>query len=226
MESAARESNIKEERSNKKEEVVTSGPLGLASLSETLSPSLSQTSSTNECEALRLEIRNSRPLITHSQISYVRLSLLTPKTADNDGTNYTRLSINMDLSINNEHKFDKFKWRLTDRRREYYPNLPVGWETDATYQPAWDLFNSLTTPRWIGKACYRLDRREQAQKLKLVPFTAMVAWVENETIQYQLWIESAEIAGSFNIDTASKHYTAASEPVKNFKPTGFRLFKV
>jgi hypothetical protein len=156
----------------------------------------------------------------------MRLSLLAPKAADNDGTCYTRLSVNMDISVNNEHRFDKLKWRLTDRRREYYPNLPTGWETDRTYEPAWSLFNSLDCTRWIGKACYRLNSREHAQKLKLVPFTAMVAWVENDAIQYRVWFESAEVTGRFNIELANKHYTAASEPIKNFRPAGFKLFRV
>lgn len=227
-----RESNIKEERSKKKEEAVASGPLGLSSRQDApavlppLSPEAKVAEALGDCKGVREEVRKSRPEITLDTISYMRLSLLTAKTADHDGSGYTRLAVNMDVSFNNAHQFKKFKWRLTNRRREFYPNLPNNWETDFAYGSAWEFYNNLEYTKWIGKACYRLNRRESVGKLQLAPLTAMVAWVANDTINYKLWIENAEVSGQFNIDSESKFYTASSEPIHNFTAKTMRIISI
>jgi hypothetical protein len=214
-------SNIKEVRSNKKEEPAGSGPLGLASLSSASPPPLSPSAKVEEmtCQSLRLEIKQARNPICNDMISYMRLSLLKPKTADNDGSIFTRLAINMDCSFDNNTKFQKFKWRLTNKRSEFYANIPDGWQNDLAYGSAWEFYNELTMTKWIGKACYRLDRRENVQKMKLVDFTSIVVWTDGENMFYKLWIEDAEVQGIFNIESESKFYVSSSEPVKNFKPT-------
>jgi hypothetical protein len=106
----------------------------------------------------------------------MKLSLLKPKSADNDGETFTRLAINMDISFNNNSKFQKFKWRVTNKRSEYYANLPAGWETDFALGSAWEFYNNCTQNRWIGKACYRMTQRESAQHMKLAPLTAIVVY--------------------------------------------------
>jgi len=215
-------SNIKERRSNKEEETAVSGPLGLASLSGTSSPL--PLPSANECQAIRLEIVNERPEITHKQITYMRLSMLHPKANDNDGTRYTRLAFNMDMSVNSNTEFLKLKWRLTNKRSEYYSNLPTGWESDPAYNSAWELYNDLDTA-WIGKACYRKINKTGGMKLKMVPITAMVAWMDGDDMHYRLWIESAEVAGKMTWNEI-KHYAGYSEPIRNMQPTEFRILRV
>ena len=191
-----------------------------------LSPSEKVAEAEESCEAIRRGVMESRPEITNEMISYMRLSLLNLKASDNDGSTYTRMAINMDCSFNSNTKFQKFKWRLTSKRSEFYSNIPTGWKTDPAYGAAWDLYNNTSEPVWIGKACYRMDRRESATKMKLAPFTAIVAWVRDEMIHYQLWIENATVTGSFNLDSASKYFMASSEPVKNFKPSGMKVIQL
>lgn len=214
-------SNIKEVRSKKKEESVASGPLGLFKPPVASLPPLSPTEKvqTPSCRAVRQEIMSARNPISVSTISYMRLSLLKPKTADNDGSTYTRLAVNMDCSFENNTTFQKFKWRLTSKRSEFYANIPEGWESDMAYGSAWEFYNELTMTKWIGKACYRMDRRDSAQKMKLVDLTAIVIWTDSENMYYKLWIEDAEVQGIFNIDSDSKFYVSSSEPIKNFTPT-------
>ena len=101
------------------------------------------------CRGLRGEIIKSRPLIDYDSISYMRLSLLNPKAADNDGRMYSRWAINMDVSFNDNPEFKKFKWRVTNKRSEYYANLVEGWETDLAYGSAWEFYNSLEVAKWI-----------------------------------------------------------------------------
>jgi hypothetical protein len=108
---------------------------------------------------------------------------------------------------------------VTNKRSEFYANIPEGWETDSAYGSAWDYYNQLSATKWIGKACYRMDRRDSAQKMKLVDLTAIVVWVEGDSMFYRLWIEDAEVEGRFNIDSDSKYYVSSSEPIKNFTPT-------
>ena len=215
-------SNIKERRSNKEEEVDTSGPLGLASLSGTSSPSPLPTA--NDCQAIRLEIVRERPPITNPHLTYMRLSMLHPKANDNDGTRYTRLALNMDMSVNSNTQFIKLKWRLTSKRSEYYTNLPAGWERDPALNRAWELYNDLDVA-WIGKACYRKETRSGGMKLKMVPLTSMVAWMSGDDMHYHLWIEDAEVAGKITWNEM-KHYAGYSEPVRNMQPTEFKILKV
>lgn len=231
MNSFTRESNIEEERSNKKEEADASVPCGISSrdapaVLPPLSPSAKVAEALETCRSIREEVLRSRPEITLDTISYMRLSLLTAKTADHDGDGFTRLAINMDVSFNNNHQFKKFKWRLTNRRREFYPNLPPDWKTDLAYGSAWEFYNELEYTKWIGKACYRLNRRESVGKLQLAPLTAIVAWVANDTMNYRLWIENAEVSGQFNIDSESKYYIASSEPIHNFTAKTSRIISI
>lgn len=223
---------LKKKEVRSKNEAEASGPLGLSSRQDApavlppLSPSEKVAEAEESCEVIRRGVMESRPQITNEMISYMRLSLLNPKSADNDGSTYTRLAVNMDCSFNSNTKFQKFKWRLTSKRSEYYANIPSDWQSDAAYGPAWELYNSLDNPKWIGKACYRMDRRESATKMKLAPFTSIVMWAQNETMHYQLWIENATVSGSFNIESESKYFMASSEPVKNFKPSGMRVIEL
>lgn len=215
-------SNIKEVISKKKEESVASGPLGLFKPPEASLPPLSPAEKveTPSCKAVRQEIMSARNPISVSAISYMRLTLLQPKTADNDGQMFTRLAVNMDCSFENNTKFQKFKWRLTSKRSEFYANIPSGWESDLAYGSAWEFYNELTMSKWIGKACYRMDRRDSAQKMKLVDLTAIVIWADSDlNMYYRLWIEDAEVNGIFNIESQSKFYISSSEPIKNFKPS-------
>jgi hypothetical protein len=53
-----------------------------------------------------------------------------------------------------------------------------------------------------------------------------VMYSQGEDIHYRLWMENAEVDGVFNIDVASKYYTYASEPIKNFRPTGSRIIQL
>jgi len=161
---------------------------------------------------------SSRPLINSDNISYARLSLVNPSTDDYDGTTYNRLAINLDISFNNNTKFQKWKFRLTNKRSEFYANLPAGWENDLCYGSAWECFNEQTDSRWLGKACYRNDKGRH-KKLKLVEFTALTLWRSGDTFAYKLWIEDSEITGTFDIEAKSKFYVACSEPVHNFQPT-------
>jgi len=215
-------SNIKERRSNKEEETSVSGPLGLASLSETSSPQPLPTA--NDCQAIRQEIMRERPAITRNQISYMRLSMLHPKANDNDGTRYTRLAFNMDMSVNSNTEFLKLKWRLTNKRSEYYTNLPTGWEQDPALNSAWEQYNDLDSA-WLGKACYRKTGRTGGMKLKMVPLTSMVAWMDGDDMHYHLWVEDAEVIGKITWNEM-KHYAGYSEPVRNMQPTEFKILKV
>jgi len=155
----------------------------------------------------------------------MRLSLLAPKAQDHDGTAPTRWAINMDVSFNDNTKFQKFKWRLTNKRSEYYANIPEGWEHDLAYGSAWEYFNELTYTKWIGKACYRLEKRAQAQKLKLAPLTSIVMWNVGETLHYKLWIENAKVVGTFTWQDTSK-FVAYSEPVHNFKAKEIAIIQI
>jgi hypothetical protein len=218
--------NIEERRKN-------TGPLDrspdLASLSRTSSshplPAASESVAVLSCESIREEVVRSRPLITNSTVSYARLSLIAPRAEDYDGDTYRRMGINIDLSYNNNPKFQRYKWRLTNKRSEFYANLPDDWTEDWAYSNAWAHYNTLTTDRWIGKACYR-NAKGSKSKLKLVPLTAMVLWHQDDAMHYRLWIESAEITGRFNLDSKSKYYVAASEPVKNFQPTTWAIIEL
>lgn len=205
------------------------GPLGLASLSGTSSPHLllsaKEEDHESSCEGFRREVLSSRPLLDTERISYMRLSLLDFDAKDFDGKRYTRLAANMDCSFNNNHKFNRFKWRLTNKRSEFYANLPSDWRQDPAYSAAWDSFNS-TDSAWIGKATYRLNRREQANKMKLVPLTAMVMWAVEDEMHYRIWFESALVTGQFNLPPSSKYFVASSEPVRNFKPSGFQRLEL
>ena len=205
----------KEERSNN---VLADWPLGLASLPGTSSPPLSPSAKVSEttCQAVRQEILGSRPEIETSIISYMRLSLLTPSAKEYDGKSYARLAINMDVSFNNESKFKRFKWRVTNKRSEFYANIPAGWEHDLAYGQAWEFFNELTMTKWIGKATYRLNRKDNAQKMKLADLTAIVVWTDGEFMYYRLWIENAQVDGKFDIESDSKYFAASSEPIRNF----------
>lgn len=218
--------NIEERRKN-------NGPSDrspdLASLPRTSSshplPAASDSVAVLSCESIRKEVMLSRALITQSTISYARLSLITPRPEDYDGDTYRRMGVNIDLSYNNNPKFQRYKWRLTNKRSEFYANLPDDWTTDWAYSNAWAHYNTLTTNRWIGKACYRNAKGSKA-KLKMVPLTAMVMWQEDDEMCYRLWIESAEISGRFNLNSTSKYYVAASEPVKNFQPTTWAIIEL
>ena len=206
----------KEER--RKNTGLTPGPLGLASLSSASPPPLSPSANEKSCLEVREEVLGSRPLINSENISYARLSLVNPDSDDYDGTTYDRLSVNIDISFNNNTKFQKWKFRLTNKRSEFYANLPQGWKQDLCYGSAWECFNDQTDARWIGKACYRNDKGRH-QKLKLVEFTALTMWRSGDTFAYKFWIENAEVSGTFDIEAKSKFYVACSEPVHNFQPT-------
>ena len=167
----------------------------------------------------------SRPQITTDQITYMRLSLLHPNARDYDGATFTRLAFNMDMSINSNTQFQRLKWRLTSKRSEFYANLPPDWADDAAYGAAWDFYNSLTANRWIGKACFRKTSRREGMKLKLTPLTAMVAYMVNEEMHYQLWIENATVPGQLTYNNL-KHYAGYSEPVRNMQPTEIQMLRV
>ena len=206
----------KEER--RKNTGLSPGPLGLASLSRTSSSHPLPAASEKSCQDIRKEALSSRPLITLNTISYARLSLVSPAAEDYDGSTYDRLAVNLDISFNNNTRFQKYKFRLTNKRSEFYANLPDGWQSDLCYGSAWECFNEQTDARWIGKACYRNDKGRH-KKLKLVEFTAMTMWRAGDTFAYRFWIEDAEVAGTFDIEAKSKYYVACSEPVHNFQPT-------
>ena len=206
----------KEER--RKNTGLSPGPLGLASLSRTSSSHPLPSASEKSCQDIRREALSSRPLINQSTISYARLSLVSPSAEDYDGSTYDRLAVNLDISFNNNTRFQKYKFRLTNKRSEFYANLPDGWQSDLCYGSAWECFNEQTDARWIGKACYRNDKGRH-KKLKLVEFTAMTMWRAGDTFAYRFWIEDAEVAGTFDIEAKSKYYVACSEPVHNFQPT-------
>lgn len=207
------------------------GPLGLSSRQDASLPPLSpaekgEDTREESCAGIREEVMQSRPEITNGMISYMRLSLLNPKASDNNGATYTRLAANMDCSFNSNTKFQKFKWRVTSKRSEFYANIPADWKEDAAYGPAWDLYNSIDNPKWIGKACYRMNRKDSASKMKLAPLTAMVMWAQDEVMHYKLWIENAVVEGTFNLGSESKYFMASSEPVKNFKPSGMKVIQL
>ena len=212
-------SNIKEERSKKKERGQAAGLLASSSSASPQSsstPLLSPSAKDWTCGQVREGVLAARPEIRNDNISYMRLSLLAPKADDNDGQIYTRMAVNMDVSFNDSTQFQKFKWRLTNKRSEFYPNLPSNWENDFAYGSAWEFYNELTVNKWIGKACYRMSKKAGAQKLKMAPLTAIVMWSVGETLHYKLWIENAEIEGQFIYKDVSK-FVAYSEPVHNFK---------
>jgi len=206
----------KEER--RKNTGLAPGPLGLASLSSASPPLPLPSASEKSCREVREEVMSSRPTINLGNISYARLSLVNPDPDDYDGNTYDRLSVNIDISFNNNTKFQKWKFRLTQKRSEFYANLPDGWKTDLCYGSAWECFNEQTTARWIGKACYR-NEKGRHKKLKMVEFTAMALWRAGDTFAYRFWIEDAEVSGTFDIEARSKFYVACSEPVHNFQPT-------
>jgi hypothetical protein len=206
----------KEER--RKNTGLSPGPLGLASLSRTSSSHPLPAASEKSCQDIRKEALSSRPLITLNTISYARLSLVSPDAEDYDGSTYDRLAVNLDISFNNNTRFQKYKFRLTNKRSEFYANLPDGWQSDLCYGSAWECFNEQTDARWIGKACYRNDKGRH-KKLRMVEFTAMTLWRAGDTFAYRFWIEDAEVAGTFDIEAKSKYYVACSEPVHNFQPT-------
>ena len=207
-------------------------PYGLSSRQDALaglpplSPKAKAAEAEETCRSIRRGVVESRPEITRDTISYMRLSLLQPKAADSDGHQPTRWAVNMDCSFNSSTTFQKFKWRLTNKRSEYYANIPTDWKSDLAYGSAWEFYNELTYTKWIGKACYRLNRRESASKMKLAPLTAIVMWTDGEEMFYRLWIETAEVEGVFNIASESRYYMASSEPIKNFKPSGMRAIQL
>ena len=206
----------KEER--RKNTGLPPGPLGLASLSSASPPLPLPSASEKSCGVIREEVMSSRPLINLDNISYARLSLVNPDPDDYDGTTYDRLAVNIDISFNNNTKFQKWKFRLTNKRSEFYANLPDGWKSDLCYGSAWECFNEQTDARWIGKACYR-NEKGRHKKLKMVEFTAMALWRAGNTFAYKFWIENAEVSGTFDIEAKSKYYVACSEPIHNFQPT-------
>jgi len=215
--------NMKEVKSNTGE---PPGPLGLTSSEDASLPDLSLQAKAESCRDIRKEIVSSRREIDLTTLSYMRLTLLKPKMAEFDGTQFNRLAINMDVSFNNKPEFHKFKWRVTNKRSEYYANLPEGWQNDFALGSAWEFYNECTSTRWIGKACYRMSRKESATQMKLVPLTAIVVYYIGEDMHYRLWMENAEVTGRFNIDANSKYFWTASEPIKNFRPTGSRIIQL
>ena len=203
------------------------GPTGLTSSEDAALPLLLPTAKVEEtCKSVRRAIVKERPLLDYDSISYMRLSLLTQKLADNDGRMYSRWAVNMDVSFNDNPEFKKFKWRATNKRSEFYANLLPGWESDAAYGNAWEFYNQLEVAKWIGKATYRLNYRSKISKMNLAEFTAIVMYSDGEDMFYKLWIEDAEVEGRFNIESASRFYTAASEPIKNFKVTTRRVIEL
>lgn len=224
-------SNIKEVKRKKKESGQAAGLLATSSSASPqssstpgISPSAKSEGSIS-CGEVRKGLLVDRPEIQNSNISYMRLSLLSPKADDNDGHIYTRMAINMDVSFNDSTQFQKFKWRLTNKRSEFYTNIPQGWENDFAYGSAWELYNELTTTKWIGKACYRMTKKAGAQKLKLAPLTAIVLWAHGDTLHYRLWIENAEVEGQFIYRDVSK-FVAYSEPIHNFKASEMAVIKL
>lgn len=222
-----RKSNNEEVRSKKKERVAElPGPLGLASLSSPAAPPLLPAAkAADTCEGLRSELRGSRGLVSRARLSYLRMSLLKPKAADYDGEFYKRLAVNADISIDSSQKFHKLKLRLTDKGSEYYANLPDDWVEDTAYGAAWLHYKSLPKHqrRWIGKACYRQERKNSQQKLKMVPLVAMVAWTTaDERITYKLWFEDAVIEGTFDWTEGIEHYIAHTTPIHDFQPQGWQ----
>jgi hypothetical protein len=221
-------SNIKEVRRKKKESGQAAGLLAKTSSSSATPPGISPTAKldkTISCGEVRKGILSDRPEIQNDTINYMRLSLLAPKADDNDGSIYTRMAINMDVSFNNNTRFDKFKWRLTNKRSEFYPNLPSSWETDFAYGSAWELYNELVTNKWIGKACYRMTKKTGSQKLKMAPLTAIVLWGVGEVLHYRLWIENAEVQGQFIYKDVSK-FIAYSEPIHNFTASEMQVIQL
>lgn len=206
----------KEER--RKNNGLSPWPLASTSSSGTSSPRPLPAASEKSCGVIRKEVLESRPLITLANISYARLSLVNPDPDDYDGQTYDRLAVNLDISFNNNTQFQKWKFRLTQKRSEFYANLPQGWQSDLCYGSAWECFNEQTDARWIGKACYRNDRGRH-KRLRLVEFTAMTLWRCQDTFAYRFWIEDAEVTGRFDIEARSRFYVACSEPVHNFQPT-------
>lgn len=201
-------------------------PADLSDLSSASSTPLpSPLANENKCFALRNLIRSTRPEITRDMISYARLSLVDPNPDDYDGEVYNRFGVNIDISFNNNTKFQRYKFRLTNKRSEFYGNLPTDWPQDQAYGSAWAFYNSMNCARWIGKACYRNQRGRHAN-LKMVPLTSMVMWRDDQTLRYQFWIENAEVAGTFDIESRSRYYIACSEPVHNFQPTAFEIIKL
>lgn len=214
----------KEVRSNNGPEP---GPYGLTSSEDASLPLLLPSAKVEEtCRSVRRDIVKQRPLLDYDSISYMRLSILAPKAADNDGRMYSRWAINMDVSFNDNPEFKKFKWRVTNKRSEFYANLLPGWETDMAYGNAWEFYNQLEVAKWIGKATYRLNYRDRVSKMNLAEFTAMVLYTDGEHMFYKLWIEDAEVEGRFDIDSTSKFYVGASEPVKNFKVKTRRVIEL
>ena len=213
----------KEER--RKNTGLTPGPLGLASLSSASPPPLSPSANEQTCLEVRREVLSSRPLISNSNVSYARLSLVNPSADDYNGETYNRLAVNIDISFNNNTKFQKWKFRLTNKRSEFYANLPPGWQSDLCYGSAWECFNEQTDARWIGKACYRNEKNKH-QKLKMVEFTALALWRSADSFAYKFWVEDAEISGVFDIEAKSKFYVACSEPVHNFQPSSRSIIQL
>lgn len=213
----------KEYRRKNNDTGLPAGPTDLVTASSMPLPS--PLANENKCFAMRNQIRDTRPEITNANISYARLSLVDPDPEDYDGEVYNRFGVNIDISFNNNTKFQRYKFRLTNKRSEFYANLPADWQQDFAYGSAWELYNNTEHARWIGKACYRNAKGRHA-KLKLVPFCSMVMWRDDVGLRYEFWIENAHIAGRFDIESRSKYYIACSEPVHNFQPTAFQIIEL
>jgi hypothetical protein len=70
------------------------------------------------------------------------------------GENLERKTVNLDFAIGDSNKFNQIVFPLTQRGREYLPNIPqeekLNWEHHSIIHQMWK--NEKTHQSWIGKA--------------------------------------------------------------------------
>lgn len=79
-------------------------------------------------------------------ITYLSASLKAPRTATRT------LNVDFRLGTSASGNFNKILFSLTDRYRDFFPNIDESRRNDWCYQQAWEYYHSLTVKeKWIAK---------------------------------------------------------------------------
>ncbi len=173
----------------------------------------------SQSEEEKQAIHNNGKLLELEDIHYARFSLYHLKSTET-------MQVSCSIGAFESAKFNKINFRLSNRGRNFYRNLPDDWQLAQSYNSAYDYFNRLTSvTKWIGKGTVNLGFVKGYCKRPLRPLTAMVveSIVVNDEIvmRGKCFIENAIIDFTFDIDNNttrqsqlfSKHSEPINEPV-------------
>jgi hypothetical protein len=119
-----------------------------------------------------------------AKITYLTASLKKPESMTRT------LNIDFRLETTAVGKFNKIVFSLTDRYREFFPNINDAHKEDWCYQQAWEYYHSLTTKeRWIGKGRRRGVYKKGQHKNQKIKFgLSAVLELRKDVYVANVWI--------------------------------------